>query len=1457
MNKLTKLLSVFVIAGAMAGAGSALAGCKPKTPDPEPECTHQYTYKPEGAAGHKGECSDCDDKTEVLPHEYGTDNVCDKCGYDKTVHVTAVEVTGDTVVEEGQEIQLSVNITPENADNKTVIWKIDRTYAEFAEISPEGILTAKKAGQLKVIATVDGVEAEYDITVETPANVHEISRVKDFLAFRAMSEEQLAAEENRVFKLMNDIDLDGVVLEGSNIYFTGATFDGQGYSIKNAMYKEAASNKTGILVRELRDGGKVQNVKFVNCHASLEGETIGIVAGMATGTVTISQVEFNGCTVKCNNYAGLCIGRTNSNNAVVTLKEITAKNGVMSTVVSYGGTLIGDIAAGKSATERAEVNIFDCDLDMELKGSNANGGFLSGRIRNNTDLNIKNVILRNAICPAVTGLVCGGGNNNAGNSTVTVENLYVMSTNADNLQSCALPVGSNPVTTFQITYTNCYVSGTAPKDYSGAESATKLTAVEAATADVDWLKDTLKLDFTKEWTTEQYDTTKYRLAASSTNVKTPGSTIGTLKIATANAQVRFEKGTEFNYTGLSVTGIYSDGVNLVLNDEEGYDVETPYDKDKAGKYTVTVKSKEDASVVATYEVEVVEQTDFTIDTQFAKLAYVLGEKIDLSKLLIYGNWSDGQAILTNNYTTNADELDMTTAGAKELSITMEGFDAKVIKLSVIETKPEVNEGMVTINVDASATLDYAGAKVDGVETFNTINEAVDYLVAAKFGDDVDKVMYVKNGTYTEKITIPASLKNLKIVGESIENTKIEYDAVEDSVNPLNGSKYMMDCATLHVNAENFTLENISVNNTFDYIHDNTKYGNPQGFALTIAADGAFINNVSLYGNQDTLFFKKGRAHLKDSTIMGNVDFIFGENDGLAFFDHCVIKAISRGEEPLKNNGYVTAMKGDATNHPTYGYIFNNCEFTDDGNLLEGSMSLGRPWGPGATVTMINCSFSKAYSTVGYDGSAKSRWFDMSGNSPLNAHFSEYGSTGEGAITEAVAGGSILTAEEAANYTLANLLAMTNGGVTWKTPWAGTNEKITITVKEGTEDVYAGRVCKGIKLTADLAAEWFEVEGRNLSGLYTDAECTEAFDYATVLNAEVTLYATYEDADPTVKANVKYTYDGTAPEKVGKLLFSDMATNGDWLRFNSDNASITFKGVKGTIITMNAYQNSIFDINGDEVVLDGDNVAAYTVKADGDVTIKRKAGVAAYIKTLELTVPITESTTIDLLTYDGGQVQGATKSWNGIEIDATTGKFNKRDTDIQVNKTTVLKLLVADGTTIKVVAYNGNDDAANWTIEVENGVATLTAINNTYIKALEITCPAKSKTYSYTYKGENGEEWTDSGLSNTKSTDDPQVEALKVENAKYLVLNASGTSATVAVTGFTTSTGNAAEYLRVEFLDASGAVVGTLVGTCTKGKVNGAYTFANSTFSGEFASVRFSCHAEGKGTGIVTVSIEIS
>ena len=904
-----------------------------------------------------------------------------------------------------------------------------------------------------------------------------ISTVEEFNAFRTI---EGTCTGNYV--LTADIDLEGVELAATTVMFYG-TFDGNGHTIKNGRYDVNAMNKSGLLTRELLGGkvngveyaGTVKNVKFSNCSAVYNGETIGIISGMSGGgTVNITGVEFSACTVQATNYPGLLTGRVNYTGTKLVADQITVKNGCRSLMSSYGGILLSDIAGGKSATEQNEILFSNMDLSGEIKGGNLNGSFAFGRIRNNTKCVMENSVIRDAQMSSEKndmGLLAGGGTTNGKNVNVNYKNVAVLKTNATALQSLGDLMKASSLGTgeFLPTYNldNVYLpQGSTLTLGTGEGTIKEKQDIHTMTADATptWLKETVKLDFTNTWMTEGENNAKYRLKESSTNVKSADAKIVSIKLTTANAQTRFKKGTAFSADGLVVSATYSDNVQLILSPSEYEVVSTTYDKDTAGTYEITVKSVEQkadsTNATQTYDVVVAQQTGFEIDSQFATLVYTKGQDLDLGDLIVYSVWSDGikEKEAAKNYTVDSAAYQKNVAGAYNIGISMTGFAVQNVKVSVVDSKPEVVTNNAYINVDQSATLAYEGAKVNGVETFTTVTNAIDYLVAANLGD-VNKVIYIADGVYFEKITVPASLKNLKIVGQSRDNTIIRYDAVEGTVDPLTGTVYKMDCATLHVNATGFGLENITVENSFNYIQDSSKYGDPQGFALTIAEDGAVINNVHLYGNQDTLFFKKGRVYLVDSIIEGNVDFIFGENNGLAFFEGCLINSVYRGN--TTNNGYVTAMKGDTgTTKPAYGYIFNNCAFTADGDytsatlpttglaatlyskthnyevadfdVLDGAMSLGRPWGQGATITMTNCSFTAAYSKLAYttDDKTKSRWFSMSGNVPTKADFSEFNSSGEGAITEAVVGGKILTAAEAANYTAANLFAATNGGVEW-------------------------------------------------------------------------------------------------------------------------------------------------------------------------------------------------------------------------------------------------------------------------------------------------------------------------------------------------------------------------------------------------------------------------------------------
>lgn len=146
MNKLTKLLSVFVIAGAV-GTGTAFAS----------GCGHKHSFSgdwtPDGANGHyhAATCEHTDEKDGYTEHKYGDDLICDDCGYDKAVHVSGVtlDITSKSL-KVGETVTLTATVAPDGASNKTVIFSSsDET---VATVSTAGVVTAKKEGTATITA---------------------------------------------------------------------------------------------------------------------------------------------------------------------------------------------------------------------------------------------------------------------------------------------------------------------------------------------------------------------------------------------------------------------------------------------------------------------------------------------------------------------------------------------------------------------------------------------------------------------------------------------------------------------------------------------------------------------------------------------------------------------------------------------------------------------------------------------------------------------------------------------------------------------------------------------------------------------------------------------------------------------------------------------------------------------------------------------------------------------------------------------------------------------------------------------------------------------------------------------------------------------------------------------------------------------------------------------------------
>lgn len=287
---------------------------------------------------------------------------------------------------------------------------------------------------------------------------------------------------------------------------------------------------------------------------------------------------------------------------------------------------------------------------------------------------------------------------------------------------------------------------------------------------------------------------------------------------------------------------------------------------------------------------------------------------------------------------------------------------------------------------------------DGTGQFRNIAEAIEVCRAFM---DYHKVIFVKKGTYKEKLIIPQSLTNIEICGEDRDNTIITWDDHANVIYPPTGKPMgTFRTYTLKIEGANITLKNITVENNA------ARLG--QAVALFTTGDKIVFLNCRFLGHQDTIYTGNARSrhYFKDCYIEGTTDFIFGPST--AWFENCDIFC--------KADSYITAAS--TPQDVTYGYIFNNCRITADANVSK--VYLGRPWRDYGYTLFMNCELPRQICPEGWHHWQKER--------EKTARYLEYNNHGEGANTKGRATWSRqLTKKEAQKITLNEVFSVND---TW-------------------------------------------------------------------------------------------------------------------------------------------------------------------------------------------------------------------------------------------------------------------------------------------------------------------------------------------------------------------------------------------------------------------------------------------
>ena len=295
-------------------------------------------------------------------------------------------------------------------------------------------------------------------------------------------------------------------------------------------------------------------------------------------------------------------------------------------------------------------------------------------------------------------------------------------------------------------------------------------------------------------------------------------------------------------------------------------------------------------------------------------------------------------------------------------------------------------------------------------------------------------IFIKNGSYvfdTNGTTMGGDGKtypdprsylkaaNTSFIGESMEGvviTNLTPDATWDNgfgqACPLEGIG----------NGDVLIIESTATNSYFQNLTIKTSMGDAHGRDIAVhdRSNRTIFKDACLWGYQDTYVSnnQNGKFYFEGGIIRGRTDYVCGKGD--VYFNQVNFRQVK--------SGYLAVPSIPKK----YGYILQSCKIEGDTDGVNGTYTLGRPWGKGTPIALfINTEMKVVPTAAG--------WNEMSGGYPKR--FAEYGShTTNGAAVDLSGrkttydaydskdgntyvnrrnetNNPILTAEEAAQYTL--------------------------------------------------------------------------------------------------------------------------------------------------------------------------------------------------------------------------------------------------------------------------------------------------------------------------------------------------------------------------------------------------------------------------------------------------------
>ena len=335
--------------------------------------------------------------------------------------------------------------------------------------------------------------------------------------------------------------------------------------------------------------------------------------------------------------------------------------------------------------------------------------------------------------------------------------------------------------------------------------------------------------------------------------------------------------------------------------------------------------------------------------------------------------------------------------------------AEELKTAVPALAPHILPAPRNAHPESGAKNFDAVVSFDGSGTHETVQAAIDAVPADTSADQQFRIL-IKPGVYKEHVVIPKEKRFIQLMGEpgEEENTIISLGTnvkTPDS-SQSDGTMSTPDSAVVLIHASDVTCRYITFENT------TTQADRVQALACYITGDRVAFLNCRFLSWQDTLRpdsprGEVARQYFRDCYVEGHVDYIYAA--GTAVFERCHIHS--------KADGYITAANTEEDN--PFGFVFLDCKITTGPGVTKG-IFLGRPWRPFAASAFIRCDMQEAKLRDG----VWNNWGKESNEK--TARYCEFGNTGAGALVVRAPWAKMLSDEEAAQYTVKNILGGTDG-----------------------------------------------------------------------------------------------------------------------------------------------------------------------------------------------------------------------------------------------------------------------------------------------------------------------------------------------------------------------------------------------------------------------------------------------